>query len=112
MRISKLIEKLKDNRDLSDDEFKVLLESDAFDESLYRAADEKRWSIYGDEIYIRGLIEFTNYCRNNCYYCGIRRDNKKVERYRLTKEEILTCCKEGYHLDFRTFVLQGGEDLY
>lgn len=112
MRISEFIEKLKYDRNLSDDEFKVLLESDAFDEYLYRAADEKRRSIYGDEVYIRGLIEFTNYCRNNCYYCGIRRDNKKVERYRLTKEEILTSCEEGYHLGFRTFVLQGGEDFY
>ena len=94
MRISEFIEKLKCDRNLSDYELKVLLESDAFDEYLYRAADEKCRSIYGEEIYIRGLIEFTNYCRNNCYYCGIRRDNKKVERYRLTKEEILTCCEE------------------
>lgn len=112
MRISEFIEKLKCDRNLSDDEFKMLLESDAFDEYLYREADEKRRSIYGNEVYIRGLIEFTNYCRNNCYYCGIRRDNKKIERYRLTKEEILTCCEEGYCLGFRTFVLQGGEDFY
>ncbi|MDE5558257.1 MAG: [FeFe] hydrogenase H-cluster radical SAM maturase HydE [Ruminococcus sp.] len=112
MRNSKFIEKLKCDRNLSDDEFKVLLESDAFDEYLYRAADEKRRNIYGDEVYIRGLIEFTNYCHNNCYYCGIRRDNKKVERYRLTQEEILSCCEEGHRLGFRTFVLQGGKDFY
>ena len=63
-------------------------------------------------MYIRGLIEFTNYCRNNCYYCGIRRDNQNTVRYRLSKEEILACCEEGYRLGFRTYVLQGGEDPY
>ena len=61
---------------------------------------------------MRGLIEFTNFCKNNCYYCGIRRDNKNASRYRLTEEEILSCCKNGYELGFRTFVLQGGEDPY
>ena len=67
---------------------------------------------YGNKVYMRGLIEFTNFCKNNCYYCGIRRDNKNASRYRLTEEEILDCCKNGYELGFRTFVLQGGEDPY
>ncbi|MEA5073079.1 MAG: [FeFe] hydrogenase H-cluster radical SAM maturase HydE [Eubacterium aggregans] len=67
---------------------------------------------YGKAIYIRGLIEFTNYCKNDCYYCGIRRSNAKVARYRLTKDDILSCCAAGYTLGFRTFVLQGGEDGY
>ena len=67
---------------------------------------------YGNTVFIRGLIEFTNYCRNNCYYCGIRRGNHCVSRYRLNCEEILECCCEGYALGFRTFVLQGGEDPY
>ncbi|ORU01294.1 Biotin synthase [Anaerovibrio sp. JC8] len=71
-----------------------------------------RERIYGKDVYIRGLIEFTNYCRNNCYYCGIRRGNKIIERYRLSQEGILACCGEGYRLGFRTFVLQGGEDEY
>lgn len=62
---------------------------------------------FGNKIYTRGLIEFTNYCRNDCYYCGIRRSNKNVSRYRLTKEEILMCCENGHELGFRTFVLQG-----
>lgn len=81
-------------------------------EALAAAADRVRREHYGDEVYVRGLIEFTNYCKNNCYYCGIRRDNLNADRYRLTKEEILSCCEEGYHLGFRTFVLQGGEDPY
>lgn len=67
---------------------------------------------YGKRIFVRGLIEFTNYCKNNCYYCGIRSGNKNAHRYRLTEEEILACCDEGYNLGFRTYVLQGGEDVY
>ena len=112
MKISDPVKKLSENRCLSDEEFKELLSSDEFDEALYNAADEKRREIYGDEVYIRGLIEFTNYCRNNCFYCGIRRDNKNAVRYRLSKDDILSCCKEGYRLGFRTYVLQGGEDPY
>lgn len=69
-----------------------------------------RKKYYGTKVYTRGLIEFTNYCKNNCYYCGIRRDNREAVRYRLTKDEILECCESGYQLGFRTFVLQGGED--
>lgn len=82
-------------------------ESDRF---LYSAADQTRQRIYGREVYIRGLIEFTNICKNNCLYCGIRAGNTKVSRYRLTKEQILSCCETGWNLGFRTFVLQGGED--
>lgn len=67
---------------------------------------------YGKNIFIRGLIEFTNYCKNDCYYCGIRRSNTHAERYRLSEEEIMACCREGEKLGFRTFVLQGGEDPY
>ena len=65
---------------------------------------------YGKDVYIRGLIEFTNYCKNNCLYCGIRCGNQHAQRYRLSKEEILDCCREGWELGYRTFVLQGGED--
>ncbi|MCD8152450.1 MAG: [FeFe] hydrogenase H-cluster radical SAM maturase HydE [Clostridiales bacterium] len=71
-----------------------------------------RREIYGDAVYVRGLIEFTNICKNDCFYCGIRKSNPNAERYRLTKEEILDCCENGYHLGYRTFVLQGGEDGY
>lgn len=81
-------------------------------EVLRKEAVSLREKYYGDGIFVRGLIEFTNYCKNNCYYCGIRRDNHNVKRYRLSKEEILECCTYGYQLGFRTFVLQGGEDPY
>ena len=67
---------------------------------------------YSNKVYIRGLIEISNCCKNNCLYCGIRRDNRDCERYRLEKDEILSCCDEGYALGFRTFVMQGGEDAY
>ena len=67
---------------------------------------------FGKSVYIRGLIEFTNICKNDCLYCGIRCSNGKVQRYRLTKEEILECCQNGYKLGMKTFVLQGGEDLF
>lgn len=110
--MNNLVDKLFETGDLSDDELKILIESVEFKEPLAEAADIRRRENYGDKVYIRGLIEFTNYCRNNCYYCGIRRDNKKAERYRLTKYEILLCCDEGYRLGFRTFVMQGGEDPY
>lgn len=82
------------------------------DQTLFEKAVKCREQIFGKKIYMRGLIEFTNYCRNNCYYCGIRRENSRVERYRLSKEQILDCCATGYHLGYRTFVLQGGEDPY
>lgn len=107
-----LIEKLSAERNLSDGELKELLDSKESDQSLFAAADRKRREIYGDEVYLRGLIEFTNHCHNNCYYCGIRCGNKSAERYRLGKEDILACCDEGYRLGFRTFVLQGGEDPF
>lgn len=77
---------------------------------LYRKAREVADRIYGKQVFKRGLIEFTNYCKNDCFYCGIRKSNATVERYRLEKEMILDCCDHGYQLGFRTFVLQGGED--
>ena len=112
MDFSEQIQKLAAQQDLEDGELKSLLESGDADAELFRVADAKRREVYGDEVYIRGLIEFTNYCRNNCYYCGIRCGNTNAERYRLSKDEILSCCEEGYRLGFRTFVLQGGEDPY
>lgn len=83
-----------------------------YDEFLFKTADSIRRSIYGTDVYIRGLIEISNYCKNNCLYCGIRCKNKNAERYRLDEDEILECCDEGYRLGFRTFVMQGGEDSF
>ena len=82
------------------------------DALLAEEAVRIRKEVYGTDVYTRGLIEFTNYCKNDCYYCGIRRSNLNAKRYRLTEEEILACCENGYELGFRTFVLQGGEDPY
>ena len=79
---------------------------------ILKNALETKIKYYGNNIYARGLIELSNICKNNCYYCGIRASNSELNRYRLSKQEILSCCKEGYELGFRTFVLQGGEDLY
>lgn len=109
-----IIAKLANEHNLSDAELLTLLTGteDGINEQLACAADKLRRQYYGDKVYIRGLIEFTNYCKNNCYYCGIRAGNSLAERYRLSQEEILACCAEGYRLGFRTFVLQGGEDLY
>ena len=110
--VMNIVNALKIKKNLSDLEFYELLSSDKYDKELVEAADSVRREIYSDEVYIRGLIEISSYCKNNCYYCGIRRDNKNAVRYRLTKEEILACCREGYKLGFRTYVLQGGEDMH
>ena len=98
--------------DFSDSELKILLESKENEQELFKKADEVRQKHYGRDVYIRGLIELSNYCKNNCYYCGIRRDNIHIKRYRLDKSQILACCKQGYELGFRTYVLQGGEDAH
>ncbi|MDO4300626.1 MAG: [FeFe] hydrogenase H-cluster radical SAM maturase HydE [Clostridia bacterium] len=89
-----------------------ILSTNKYDEFLFEKARETALSIFGNKIYIRGLIEFTNYCKNGCYYCGINKENTKAERYRLSLDEILQCCRQGNRLGFKTFVLQGGEDGY
>lgn len=112
--MDKLIDELANYRTLSYADMKQLLmhlddQSRAY---LYEKASHVAKQIFQQKIYIRGLLEISNYCQNNCYYCGIRNGNPKIHRYRLTKDEIMECCKEGYKLGFRTFVLQSGEDLY
>jgi len=108
------IDKLTSQKPLTREEFVALLEGNSIQlrEFLAKKADFVRRRHFGNRIYIRGLIEFSNYCKNDCFYCGIRHSNKNVQRYRLTKEEILSCCSQGYELGFRTFVLQSGEDPY
>jgi biotin synthase len=112
---NQLIEKFIEKHSLCTEEYEELIslytEPEA-GEMLKSEAVKLRRQYYGDKVFTRGLIEFTNICKNNCYYCGIRCGNKNIERYRLGKEEILECCDEGYRLGFRTFVLQGGEDMY
>lgn len=107
-----LIEKLYKQEELSDAELKTLIQNiDKEDISLLnKLARERCEETYGNKVYMRGLIEFTSYCKNDCLYCGLRRSNKLAKRYRLSQEDILACCKQGYELGFRTFVLQGGED--
>lgn len=92
---------------------KILLNNDKkLTKYLFQKARETKERYYGNAVYMRGLIEFSNICKQNCFYCGIRKDNKKVDRYRLTDEQILLCCEEGYELGYRTFVMQSGEDPY
>lgn len=109
-----LIDKLNQEKQLTKEEWIFLIEhrDEETTKYLHKLAREISQKSFGNKIYTRGLIEFTNYCKNNCLYCGIRRDNGCVERYRLTTEQIMECCKIGYDLGFRTFVLQGGEDGY
>ena len=109
-----LILKLEKENNLTKEEWVRLIEgrTPEITEFLFERAREVRHANYGKEVYIRGLIEFTNYCKNDCYYCGIRKSNQCLTRYRLTEEDILSCCENGYELGFRTFVLQGGEDLW
>lgn len=109
-----LIDKLRKNRKLSLEEYQTLIQGYSPEIAEYAAAEavNVRQQIYGNKVYVRGLIEISNICKNDCYYCGIRKSNPNCDRYRLSKEEILECCREGYELGFRTFVMQGGEDGY
>lgn len=113
-RLTELIDRLEREHSLSLAEYALLLEGESPELTEYAAKKAKRQAeaIYGREIYVRGLIEVGNYCRNDCYYCGIRKSNEQADRYILSREEILSCCREGYELGFRTFVLQGGEGIY
>ena len=113
-RMLGLLDKLEQEHRLSKEEWIALLNGRTEEglQEVFKRARKIRHTHYGNTVYIRGLIEFTNYCKNDCYYCGIRKSNCNLERYRLTEDEILSCCENGYQLGFRTFVLQGGEDPY
>ncbi|BCZ44251.1 [FeFe] hydrogenase H-cluster radical SAM maturase HydE [Clostridium gelidum] len=110
--MNKLIEKAKTTHNLNKEEILELLQNDDINEELFKAADETRQEYLGDYVHLRGLIEFTNICKRNCMYCGLRRDNKNLERYRLTEEEILDFTKKAVTYGYKTIVLQGGEDDY
>lgn len=112
--IKSTINKVKQSRNISLEQLKLLLEinDDEGVRFIRGEAVKVCQKTYGNQVFIRGLIEFTNFCKNDCYYCGIRRSNSQADRYRLTKEQMLDCCASGYELGFRTFVLQGGEDGY
>lgn len=109
-----LIDNLNNGQKLNQDEFVFLISNlnPEISEYAKEKAVQKRKSIYSNSVFIRGLIEISNICKNDCLYCGIRNSNKDCSRYRLDKEQIISCCDEGYSLGFRTFVLQGGEDLH
>ena len=110
--LKRIIDKLAEQHSLSLEEYETLISerNTKAAEMLREIAVHERKKHYGNSVYIRGLIEISNICKNDCLYCGIRRSNTECERYRLSKEEILSCCEEGYSLGFRTFVMQGGED--
>ena len=110
----KIAEKLISTGSLNITEYEYLISNrnEEIAEFLKNEAVKKRKAVYGNTVFIRGLIEISNICKNDCLYCGIRASNKDCDRYRLTKEEILSCCDEGYFLGFLTFVMQGGEDLH
>ncbi len=113
-KLFKIAKDLIDTSSLSVGEYEYLIDNRNAEitELIKNEAVKKRKEIYGNTIFIRGLIEISNICKNDCFYCGIRCSNKSCDRYRLSKEEILFCCDEGYKLGFRTFVMQGGEDLH
>lgn len=114
MNYQEIVKQVREKQNIDFSELKILLGEAAEEDVafLYAQARETADLIYGKRVFKRGLIEFTNYCKNDCYYCGIRRSNSCAERYRLDKETILHCCEKGYVLGYRTFVLQGGEDGY
>lgn len=109
-----LIDKLEKEQQLTREEFMLLLNGLNADSSnyLFERAQAVRNNVYGTKVFMRGLIEFSSFCKNDCYYCGLRLSNRQAERYRLRQDQILNCCAKGYDLGFRTFVLQGGEDPY
>lgn len=113
-RVCRLIDKLYECKSLSKDEYKCLVDGFSPVSAQYAAerAVAVRKAVYSNQVFIRGLVEISNICKNDCYYCGIRCSNKNVCRYRISEEEILDCCENGYKLGFRTFVLQGGEDPF
>ena len=107
-----MIQQVKQNHDILDRQDIIGLLTDVPAEEVYSRADLARASAVGDEVHLRGLIEFSNICRNNCLYCGIRRDNTKLQRYRLAEDELVETARHAAQMGFQTIVLQGGEDMH
>ena len=110
--MNELISKLLENEDISLSEWEMLISDESSDELLFSLSREKREAVYGRSVFLRGLVEFTSFCSNDCRYCGLRRSNRNAERYRLREDEILQTIEKGHEIGFRSFVLQGGEDPY
>ncbi len=113
-KVKTLIDKLNNTKSLEKEEYEFIIKNYSQKDFDYAksVAQKGQYIYYKNKVYIRGLIEISNYCKNNCLYCGLRRDNKTCTRYRLSKEQILNCCQDAYNLGFRTFVMQGGEDVF
>ena len=113
-KIKNIIDFLSETHHLTEEEYLFLIKNRNEETASYlrQKADEVRKEVYGNKIFVRGLIEISNICKNDCYYCGIRSSNKNCDRYKLSEEDILSCCENGYKLGFRTFVLQGGEGVF
>lgn len=113
-KFKNIVDEISQDGKINKEQLKILLDTTDAESInyLYEEARRKADKIFGKRIYVRGLIEFSNFCKNDCLYCGIRKSNLNAKRYRLSEEEILNCCETGYKLGYRTFVLQSGEDLY
>ena len=109
-----IINKLYNENNASREELLYLLDNidSQSKDLLMEKAHKTRLKHFGNKVYIRGLVELTSYCKKDCLYCGLRRGNKNAERYRLTKEDVLECVRNGDRLGYKTLVLQGGEDAY
>ena len=114
MNVKELLLELYKNNTLEENQLVYIIENldDKTKELLFELSLKTKIEHFGNAVYMRGLIEFSNYCKQDCEYCGIRKGNKNADRYRLTREQIFECCDEGYRLGYRTFVMQGGEDPY
>lgn len=110
--MQEIIQKALQTHQLTKNEIVALLRDEKFSEELFQAADRVRKKYVGDGIHLRGLIEFSNFCKNNCCYCGLRRDNKNIERYRIDKETIIKLARHAVDMGLKTVVLQSGEDLF
>lgn len=113
-RLYTLIITLSEKHSISIDDYRYILDNYCIEAAdlLRELAVKARKKIYDNSVFVRGLIEISNFCKNDCFYCGIRRSNKNCSRYRLSSDQIIECAEDGYKLGFRTFVLQGGEDAY